>query len=56
MKVLRSEENDLKVANRTKVKKIKGQNFGLLLLLLLLVDFLSTASDVWDGAMVLALT
>ena len=51
---LTSEKKVVEVANRRKVKKIKGQIFRLLLLLLYI--FFNKATEVSAGAMVLILT
>ena len=51
--LLTSEKMVVEVANRRKVKKIKGQIFGLLLLLYI---FFNKATEVSAGAMVLILT
>ena len=55
--LLTSEKKVVEVANRRKVKKIKGQIFGLLLLLLILLYiFFNEVTEVSAGAMVLILT
>ena len=54
IKLQASGKNVVEVANRRKVKKLKGQNFGLLILLLYI--FFNKATEVSAGVMVLIIT